>query len=140
MPEYEYEALDSSGQLVTGSVIYSGERQALEKLAEFGLNPTKLTLREETPLAPVSQFWDGTFDDGAAWLGYGVAIPIFGLFVGLAKFGETMPTIASIICFAISFYHIRMRWCDGRWPGGRGVGGGGGCGGGCGGGGCGGGG
>ena len=139
MPDYEYEALDSSGELVTGSVICSGEKQALEELEEFGLNPTKLTLRKKTPQAPVSQFWDGTFDDGAGWLGYGVAIPILGLFIGLEKFGATVPTIASILCFAYSFYHIRVRWRDGRWPTGRGVGGGGGCGGGCGGGGCGGG-
>ena len=64
--EYEYEALDASGQLVTSSVVYSNERQALDKLEEFGLHPTKLPLGQETPQAPVSQFWDGTFGD-AFW-------------------------------------------------------------------------
>ena len=126
MPDYEYEAPDASGELVTGSVICSGEKQALEKLEEFGLNPTKLTLRKKTPQAPVSQFWDGTFDDGVAWLGYGVAFPILGLFVGLENFGETVPTIASGMLFCASFYLIRRRVRTGKWPEGGGISGGGG--------------
>ena len=122
MPDYEYEALDSSGKSVTGTSSHPNEAFARAKLEKLGLYPVRLAVIPSS--IPKKKLWDGTFGDGAAWLGYGVAFPIMGLFVGLTKFGELMPTIASGMLFCLSFYLIRRRVTDGKWPEGEGGGGG----------------
>ena len=114
MPDYEYEALDSSGKSVTGTSSHPNEAFARAKLEKLGLYPVRLAVIPSS--IPKKKLWDGTFGDGAAWLGYGVALPIMGLFVGLTKFGELMPTIGSGTLFCLSFYLIRRRVTDGKWP------------------------
>ncbi len=127
MPDYEYEALDSSGKLVTGSVVCSDERQALEKLTEFGLHPTKLALEQETHQAPASKFWDGTFWDAVQWIFWGVCMPLAGLIGGLNNPEKAHPAMGIIVAGLIAIFFITKRVRDGKWPeGGEGGEGGGG--------------
>ena len=44
MPDYEYEALDSSGKSVTGTSSHPNEAFARAKLEKLGLHPVKLTV------------------------------------------------------------------------------------------------
>jgi hypothetical protein len=138
MPEYEYEALDSSGKSVTGSVFCSDEQQALEQVQEFGFHITKLTPRKETPQEPLSKYWDGTFWDAVGWIFWGVCIPLAGLIWGLNNPEKVPPAVGIIFAGLFSLFFISKRVLDGKWPE-DGPGCGGGCGSSCGGGGCGGG-
>ena len=60
MPEYEYEALDLSGKLVTGISSHPNMAFALAKLQKLGLHPVKLNAKpaSTTPArkSPVNQF------------------------------------------------------------------------------------
>ena len=47
MPDYEYEALDSSGKLVTGTSSHPNEAFARAKLEKLGLHPVKLSVRDQ---------------------------------------------------------------------------------------------
>ena len=47
MPVYEYEALDSSGKLVTGTSSHPNEAFARAKLEKLGLHPVKLSVKDQ---------------------------------------------------------------------------------------------
>jgi hypothetical protein len=126
MPEYEYEALDSSGKSVTGSVFCSDEQQALEQIQDFGFHVTKLTPRKETPHEPLSKYWDGTFWDSVQWVFWGVCMPLAGLIGGVNNPEKVHPGVGIIFAGLMSLFFISKRVRDGKWPEGGGGGGGGG--------------
>ena len=116
MPEYQYEALDASGKSVTGTISCRDEQQALEALDKSGLHPTKLTLREETPKAPASKYWDGTFGDAFQWFMWGVCVPVAGLIGGLLNPEKAHPAVGMIVGASIGLAIITIRLRRGKWP------------------------
>ena len=103
MPEYEYEALDASGKLVTGTSLHRNEAFARAKLEKLGLHPVKLSIREETPRNPVNQFWDGTFFDTTMWL-LVLCIPIACHFSPDDEFGFFSGVVVVFFAGAIRFF------------------------------------
>ena len=125
--EYEYEALDSSGKSVTGSVFCSDEQKALEQVQKFGFHVTKLTPRKEAPQEPLSKYWDGTFWDAVQWIFWCVCMPLAGLIGGVNNPEKVTPAVGFIFAGLMSLFFISKRVRDGKWPeGGEGGGGGGG--------------
>ena len=116
MPEYQHEALDASGKSVTGTISCRDEQQALEALDKSGLHPTKLTLREETPKAPASKYWDGTFGDAVQWFFCGVCLPVAGIVGGLLNPEKVHPAVSIIVAAGIGLVMIAIRLRTGKWP------------------------
>ena len=111
MPEYEYEALNASGELVTGTSLHSNEAFARAKLEKLGLHPVKLSVREETPRDPVNKFWDGTFFDTVMWL-LVLCIPIAGLF-------SPTPDVGFLSGVVVVFFLGAARVFTGNWHSGN---------------------
>ena len=59
MPDYEYEALDSSGKLVTGTSSHPNEAFARAKIEKLGLYPVRLTVIQSS--IPKKKLRDRTF-------------------------------------------------------------------------------
>ena len=122
MPDYEYEALDSSGKLMTGTSSHPNEAFARAKRERLGLRPTKLFVKPGS----VQETKQRTFLDA-------VIQGIVGSLFGYGKFGKSVLSLFGIAKFGgRGHYTSRSSYNDSHRGGGS-------CGGGCGGGGCGGG-
>ena len=116
MPEYEYEALDSSGKSVTGISTHPNEAFARAKLEKLGLYPVKLTvIPGSITTVPKKKLWDGTFGDAFQWFFWGAFIPLVGL-IGALLNPEKVDQALCIFAGFISLLMIRLRFRDGKWP------------------------
>ena len=116
MPEYKYEALDSSGKSVTGTSTHPNEAFARAKLEKLGLYPVKLTVIPGSITAvPKNKLWDGTFGDAFQWFLWGAFLPLVGLIGGLLNPEEFHPAFC-IFAGIISLLMMRLRLRDGKWP------------------------
>ena len=98
MPEYEYEALDSSGKSVTGTSTHPNEAFARAKLEKLGLYPVKLTVMPGSiTTVPKNKLWDGTFGDAVQWIFCGVCLPVAGIIGGLLNPEKLHPALYIII-------------------------------------------
>ena len=124
MPDYEYEALDSSGKSVTGTSTHPNEAFARAKLEKLGLYPVKLTvIPGSITTVPKNKLWSGTFGDAFQWFFWGVCIPVAGL-IGALNTGEVHPAVGMILAAVIGLVMITIRVRTGKWPeGGEGGGG-----------------
>ena len=121
MPEYEYEALDSSGKSVTGTSSHPNEAFARAKLEELGLYPVRLAVIPSS--VPKKKLWNGTFGDAFQWFFWGVCIPVAGL-IGALNTGEVHPAVGMILAAVIGLVMITIRIRTGKWPEGGEYGGG----------------
>ena len=117
MPEYEYEALDSSGKSVTGTSTHPNEAFARAKLEKLGLYPVKLTVMPGSiTTVPKNKLWDGTFGDAFQWSFWGAFTPLVGLIGALLNPEKLHPALYIIITALTSLLMIRLRFRDGKWP------------------------
>ena len=116
MPEYEYEALDSSGKSVTGTSTHPNEAFARAKLEKLGLYPVKLTvIPGSITTVPKNKLWDGSFLDAFQWFLWGAFLPLVGL-IGELLNPEEFHLALCIFAGIISLLMIRLRLRDGKWP------------------------
>ena len=123
MPDYEYEALDSSGKSVTGTSSHPNEAFARAKLEKLGLYPVRLAVIPSS--IPKKKLWDGTFGDAFGWFFWGVCIPVAGLIGGLLNPEKVHPAVGMILAAVIGLVMITIRVRTGKWPEGGGESGGG---------------
>ena len=110
MPDYEYEAFDSSGKLVTGTCSHENKALAWAELEKLDLYPVRLAMPPSSIVK--KQYWDGTFGDAFQWFFYGVCLPVAGL-IGA---WEAHPAVGMVLAAIPGLIMIPIRLRSGKWP------------------------
>ncbi len=123
MPEYEYEALDSSDKSVAGKIESASANEALNSLISDGLRVTQISGPDDQEdvdfnlLTEKPQTVGDKICDVFGWLLNCVGIPVIA-FSMLKSYDDPKAIITvALLTIAISGFGVYRRLVYGTWPG-----------------------